>query len=545
MHCGRAIAGSRRRIGILQLAGVNNVLIGERLTYSMPGKDDKNDKKKAPAQAKPQAAAAAKAEAPAEATSPKPAAGALSKPKGPRPDKEAHEREISAIKDQIDAIQKKLKDVQDRINGTDNVKDTYDGRRKELRAKLDELGKERSEINDQRTKFLDKLKSIQAGIKKKLHLLNVNLQKDEVRSSKDKLGVRNAEEIDSQVAALEQQITSGGLKLIEEKRIVTEISALKKAKKTLETLGVQSSTVEDDQKEIDALRTQLDALNPRKDEINKQYDEIKATLKEVNDDRSRDQGSFSSLLDEKKSVKQEVDECYEKMRALRAEFKTQNDEWFQWERAERDRRNKEFQDQRKRANDEKVARAAEKELEDANIPAFTEEITTCNNLIAFLEQYTQPGKAATTSATPTKPAVDASLNIRSVDTSVPDGLVMMKKKEDRGEDYLVMGKGKKGKRQGSQAGTPATPTAKTVVKLDLTTMNLFDKLKVDVPITVADCEAALTALEAKKAKFLASQAEQTKKNKEVAEAKIAKIRAKIEAGGSPDDAIKELGGEDE
>ncbi|KAJ3216974.1 hypothetical protein HDU67_008703 [Dinochytrium kinnereticum] len=479
---------------------------------AMPGKEEKKV-----------ASSAAPAASPAESKPSTPVA----RPKGPRPDKEAHEREITAIKDQIEAVQKKLSAVQQTINSTDHIKGSYDGKRKELRAKLDELAKQRSEVNDQRTKILDKMKAVQANIKKK---------NDEVKSSKDKLGVKNVEDIEKQIASLEQQLTDGNLKLTDEKRIVSDIANLKKARKVLDTLGSQSSTVEGDKKQVDAYRAELDTLGPKKDAINKEYDVVKAELKDVDDGKRKDLGGLTELINQRKALKAEVDAAYESMRTLRADFKKQNDEWYHFERAERERRQKEYQESRKKDETARLTRAAEDELENSKIPAFTEEITICNSLIAFLQQYSsKPQAAATSTASPTPAPA------RAVDSSIPDGLVALKKKEDRGgEDYLVMGKGKKNRRGGSAAAGDHTPSPKTVIKLDLVSVDLFNKLKVNIPVTVADADSTIATLEEKKAKFLEDQAEQTAKNKAKAEAKIAALKAKVEAGASADDVIKEL-----
>ena len=58
--------------------------------------------------------------------------------------------------------------VQQKIGGTDNIKDSYDGQRKSLRENLETLTKQRTEVSDSRGKLLDKIKSLQASIKKKV-----------------------------------------------------------------------------------------------------------------------------------------------------------------------------------------------------------------------------------------------------------------------------------------------------------------------------------------------------------------------------------------
>ncbi|KAJ3319209.1 hypothetical protein HDU76_000616 [Blyttiomyces sp. JEL0837] len=453
----------------------------------------------------------------------------------PRPDKSAHEKELAAIKEKIDTIQKSMSGVQESINGTDNIKGAYDGRRKELRSQIEEINKKKNELNESRSKLLDQRNAIQAAMKKKT---------EEVKSSKDKLGVKSIAEADQQIQQLEQQLTSGSLKLIDEKRVVTEISNLKKAKKTLETLGTQASSVDTDKQQLDQIREALNTLDPQRKQVIEELDKARAELKTLDEEKRKDLGSLTDLIDKKKGHKAELDALYEKMRTLRNDFKKANDEWYNFERVERERINKERQEQRIKDGQIRIAKAAERELEAAQIPAFTEEITTCGALITFLQSHIA-GKPVNSVTAVAAASPLAATNIRKVENVMPDGAVALKKKDDREEEYMVMGgKGKKGKRgQSANTAAPSTPGPVKLPRFDISTMDMFFKLKIDVPTSAADLENTVKALEEKKAKFLVDQAEQTKKNIAAAEAKIAAIRAKAEAGGSVEDAVAELGGD--
>ena len=235
---------------------------------------------------------------------------------------------------------------------------------------------------------------------------------------------------------------------------------MKKSRKILETLGSQASTVEGDKEQIDKLRAELDALNPKKIEINKEYDVVKAELKKLDDSKKKHLTSLNVLITEKKNLKTEIDALYEKTRTLRADFKKANDEWFQWERAERERKQKEYQAQKKKDEAERLARAAERELEDAEIPAFTDEINDCNTLISFLQGYLNPGTAqsSTSSTSNSTSQFAATSNLRKVENSF-EGVVPLKKKDDREEDYMVMGKGKK--KRGGSAASSSSPSRQT------------------------------------------------------------------------------------
>ncbi|KAJ3281939.1 hypothetical protein HK104_011184 [Borealophlyctis nickersoniae] len=429
----------------------------------------------------------------------------------PRPDQEAYEKSLAEINAQIEILKAKQAEAQSKINGTDNIKGSFDGRRKELRAQLDELMKERNELNDQRTKISDKMTAIQSTLKKR---------GDEVRNSKDRLGYKSVEEVDQQINALEKQLQTGQAKLIEEKRMVAEISNLRKAKKVIEGFSAQQSSVQDERAKLDELRAQLNALHPQRNAVREKLDAVRAQLNELDNERKSQMGSFNELVNERKSVKAELDAEFDKLRTLRTEFKKQKDEYYAWQQEERKRKQEQYKARKQEEYEMRLTAAAEREREAAEVPAYTDEINECAALIKFLQS---DSKTATTSTATSTPAA-----ARSVDNGLPDGAVLLKKKSDREDDYMVMG-GKKGGKKGRKQGGAGEEKAKPF-KLDLETISQFIKLKVEIPTSAADVPKAVEALEAKKKWFEERQEEQTVKNKAAAEAKIAALKARAAQG---------------
>ncbi|KAI8612315.1 hypothetical protein BC830DRAFT_1137389 [Chytriomyces sp. MP71] len=450
-----------------------------------------------------------------------------------RPKKEEHFAELDAIKAKIETLQKKMSALQATINGTDNIKGTYDSKIKELREKLDVLAKERKQVNDDRNKHMDRIKALSAGIKKK---------NDDAKSAKD--SAKTVTDIDAKINNMESQISSGNLTMNEEKRLVTEISSLKKQRKTLESApaGSAASTVEADKAEIDALKAQLDLLKPRKDDINAQYDVVKADLTTQDGGKKKDLDSFNGLLTQKKALKAEIDGLYESQRTLREDFKRRNDEWFAATKAEREKRDQEYKDARKAEQAERLKMAAAQKLEDAEIPAFTEEIANCNTLIAFLSQYSATAVKAAVSASAETASAFAATNIRKVDDALPQGAVALKKKDDREEDFF-MGGGKKGKGAKKSNGTTPSTLAVKAFKVDLASLDMFSKLQLDIPTSAADVDASIAAIEAKKVQFLDEQAAQTLKNKEAAQAEVERLQKLAEESGDFESAAAELEGD--
>ncbi|KAJ3046906.1 hypothetical protein HK097_000407 [Rhizophlyctis rosea] len=443
-----------------------------------------------------------------------------------KPDQEAYDKELATINANIEALKVKHTAAQGKINGTDNIKGSFDSRRKELREKLDELNKERNELQERRGKILDQLKTGQAGLKKK---------GDEVRNSKDRLGYKSAEEVDKAINDLEHQLQLGQAKLIEEKRIVAEISNLKKAKKILEGFSSSQSSTESEKAKLDDLRSQLNAIDPQRNAVREKIDAVRAQLNELDGERKEQMGSFTDLVNERKAVKASLDAEFDKLRTLRTDFKKQKDEWYQWQNEERNRKRDQYKAQRQAEIEAKLTAQAQREREAAEVPAYSDEINEVNALIKYLKGWSGEKEEVK------EGGVKANANIRQVDNSLPEGAVALGKKSDREEEsFLMLGGGKKGrkgpKRTESLAPAAGKPKA---FKLDFETISQFMKLKIDIPVSAADVPTTVSALEEKKKWFEDNQKEQTKKNVEAAEKKIEELKAKAAAGDAALDAKAE------
>ncbi|KAJ3166835.1 hypothetical protein HDU88_002920 [Geranomyces variabilis] len=439
----------------------------------------------------PEIDAAPTAAAPAAA-----AAGKGRKAPPARPEQATYEKELAAIDANINKLKERLAAAQNKVNGTDNVKDAFSGRRQELRTQLDAVAAERKECSDKRSKLFDQMKALQASLKK---------TNDDTKSSKDRLGYKSVEEVDAKIVALERQQQSGEASLQAEKRIVAEISNLKKAKKILEGLTGQQASIEDEKKQLADVRAQLAANDPERDAIREKFDALKAELSALDDERKEKQGSLNDLWNDRRAIKAELDEEYNKMRAHKAEHKRQNDEWYNWQREESQRKKAEYAARLREDKDARLAVQAEKELEAAAIPAYTDEINQCTNLIRFLESF------STTEKVEAKPAASSAALV------LPEGAVVMKKKDD--EDFMVLGN-KKGKKGGKRA----QPSAPKPFKLDFDMIDQFVKLKFDLPTSAADIAPSVAKIQEKKQWYIDHQAEATAKAKAAAEKKIAALR---------------------
>ncbi|ORZ11667.1 hypothetical protein BCR41DRAFT_356724 [Lobosporangium transversale] len=290
-----------------------------------------------------------------------------------KPSQDEKNETIKEIEANIEKIRPRLNAVRDAIAGLNDKSDS------DPRTPL----RKRQKQKDKQAK-LDQLTALENSLKKKIADLKV---------TQDKLPFKTQEAVDAQIIRI--WITQVG----REKRVLSEISSLKKTKKTVEAVQIQA---------------ELDEINKVKEE----------GMKKRND-----------LFDERTRLQKELDAEYQRK-------KTVNDEYFA---ALREYQKFQQEEQvRKREEGERLAIAKE-ERELAEIPAYTNEITLCDSVYRYLLQFSNDEKRIAEAAV-AAPSEASTLNIRQADTTtnVPSG-VMLKKKADKEEEVFFVGKSKKNK----------------------------------------------------------------------------------------------------
>eukprot|EP00833_Pecoramyces_ruminatium_P014359 jgi/Orpsp1_1/1188391/evm.model.d7180000064408.1 len=368
-------------------------------------------------------------------------------------------------------------------------------------------------------RFVLTKEKLRSNVKKQLLRLK-NYKHFVERSAKQKLPVSNVKDIDAQVKQLEKQIEAG-VSVNEEKQLLKEISKLKQAKNTLDKVekSVAEFNVED---KIKALDAKIKKFDEERKPLEKQYTEVKAKLDALEDKRRAQSADFKSNKEERDKIQKEIDANIQKRRDLIAAFKTQREEYRAFVKADRERKEEERKKKIQAERDERLAKRFEAELELAEIPAFTEEINSCNTLIGILKNQLENKSEIN--------AEEAQKAAANLEASVPEGAVLLNSKSEREEEVFFSGK-KKNKKQHNKA----KETKNAPIKFDLGVMEAFWKLKVDVPSSTEEIKDAIKTLEEKRDYYQKNSAEQTKKNKEEAQRKIEEHRKKLEAGEDIDD----------
>lgn len=90
------------------------------------------------------------------------------------------------------------------------------------------------------------------------------------------------------------------MKLIDEKKALQEITALKRARRTLESSGSAEDAISSDKARIDELRKQLDDPESRK--VSDRFDELKKELDGLRDEGNKAYEERGKLFDERNAL---------------------------------------------------------------------------------------------------------------------------------------------------------------------------------------------------------------------------------------------------
>jgi chromosome segregation ATPase len=378
------------------------------------------------------------------------------------------------------------------------------GIRGELRTKMQELKAQRSVIEESKIPILNKIKELQQELKSKTEELN---------ATKEKLPYKRTEDIDKKVRDLEHQLESGAVgKLIEEKRMVAEVTKLKKNKKILEALGEEHQVVDQLKREVDATRAKLQEKDRASDAIRDQIRKVAAQLQDLPDDRNARQSKIQGLIAEKEETKKRLDHLQGEKNLCFADFQAAREAHNVWIEQDRLKRDELF---KRREIEEEISKL-EAEISNLELPPCQDQITECGNLQYYLKVNILKLPLDTCGPAPcsnghssTNASVPQVLNVRKVEK---DDYVVMKtklNKSSRENDSLylledqVSSKNKTQKKQ-------ATSTNTGSLKLPFWVIAGLEELGVGIVTTVQEVEAAVAKLDQAKRDFEKKQQDQLK-----------------------------------
>ncbi|KAM3065355.1 multicopy suppressor of BFA (Brefeldin A) [Clarireedia jacksonii] len=394
-------------------------------------------------------------------------------------------------------------------------------RRSDLIAQLKAIKEQQSSTKSGRMQVFDQIKKLDEQIKAK---------SSEQKAAKSKVGFKNVDELDREIERLQKAVDAANMKIVDERKTLTEISNLRKQRKGF-------SGFDETEKAIEALKAKKKSLqdtldDPEAKALSDKYSSLQAELDTLKAEQEEAYQNFGSLKAEKDKLYKEQQDKWVAYKKLQDDYHQgvrdfKNYEWNQRQKA-RERQKAEYE---KRENERKKERA-QKLLAEASDPAYLDEIRLAESVLRYLDPSSTSAKAPLQAPSGLEAAPG-----RTVDDSGLKG-VRVVKKEDREEDYFKGTGGKKGKKgkKGTATASPAsTPPASGKYSCPPAVMEDLSKMGLDPPMSAADVPAVTEKVKAKLAHWKEDQEAQTKRN-------IAKAQKEVERLDAEDQSTPEVPG---
>lgn len=315
-------------------------------------------------------------------------------------------------------------------------------------------------------------------------------------------------------------------------------------------LQADQDAINRDQTVMDDLHRQLD--DPELKAAHERAEAIRAELDQLTKEGDEFHTNKNKLYAQRDGFKAELDTLYSRKRELNLTYKDANNRYFDKMNRDRERRNEQYKAERKAEQEAKERAHALELLEDAELPAFQEEIEDCQTLIDFFSGKGSGVKERVDPASSKVALVGVpELELRQVETAPAAGFVQFTKKGDDEDVYFAGSKGKgKGRKNGGKVkpngaaavdgetygdATPPTPAPSSSDKLQvpLATLRALLKMSIPPPSSTADVVRIVEDLKTKKAWYDANQARVTKENVAKAEAEIQRLAKESSGAKAP------------
>lgn len=292
------------------------------------------------------------------------------------------------------------------------------------------------------------------------------------------------------------------MKLVDEKKALSDMSSLRKIRKNF-------GQFDDSQKQIDDLRAKIKDIkdsmeDPEQKALSEQYNKIQAELDTIKAEQDEAYKGISTLRDERSKLQAEQQEKYTAIRKLRDEYYGQKKAFQAFEREARDKARARREAEREQWKKDSLKKEADKALAEASYPAYSDEIRRANSLLQFLDP-THKAEARGPLTADSGLGAEAQ---RTVDDSALKGTKLVRK-EDREEEYApATKKGKKGKKGSAPAPSPA---AAKFFNCPPSVVEDCAFIGVDPPMASADVPAVIEKVKAKVEHWKNDQEAQTQR----------------------------------
>ncbi|WBW73259.1 mRNP complex [Schizosaccharomyces osmophilus] len=435
----------------------------------------------------------------------------MSSNKPARPDETVHKNALNELDAKINEVKKQFSEQKEKL-GAVRGGGSLQEKNAELRSELDQIRNAQSSIRTSKQALINKVKAQDEALKKKISELN-GLRKT--------IPYKSEADLDRQVHQLQAAVDSGTLKIVDEKKYLREITQCNRTRRSFTELNTLQASIDTMKNELNELRNQLN--DPESKKLSEKFVEVRSQLDEVRQKQDSYYKDQRKIFSERDAQKATLDELYNQRRGLQREYDTQLRAFRTYEREQRAKRQEQIRLEREARDKEKKQVVAERKLEEASIPAFTEEILACENLLKMFNVSVESSQQSSESPkqTPASNMRPRTLAPRNVDP-IPEGTVL--KKDNSDGDALFSGL-KKSKPKKSNKSTNNHHADSDRLNLSLGTIKEFDFVGVEAPLARTQVESAIEQLKSRIGNLKEKQDSTTKERIEKAKKELEKIEA--------------------
>ncbi|CAL6295437.1 unnamed protein product [Bathycoccus prasinos] len=407
----------------------------------------------------------------------------------PRPSREKHETAMKRLNEQIEERKKTIESAKSKI------KVLRDGREKEqakyapIRSKLNELAAQCQILMQTRD-----------ACRKEVQALDNMGKGERDGGSGNRGGGKSAEQIDAEMARIEDQLSHETMSLKEEKVLVEKIKQLNKMKDSARAMAAKQARITGTdgsrkamQEKAKAKDVEINANKAEQQKLKNEIDKIRGVEGGGNNKNKKENGksgnsgggdnfnkNVKALESERDGAYKQILKIRKEMDDLRDDFKKKNNEWLKREKVFR----------------------AERDAEENAPEPFEAEISSCDQLVSFLQKFLPKSAPAEATSSSSKNGSAEDL------TAKLSGLKMVNKrdKDEEMDDLLSMTgtltKAKKNKVNAMKNAGPKPPKETDKVNLSLDAYGMFGKVGISAPLIVGEVPRCVELLNEKKEEFL-------------------------------------------
>ncbi|KAI0106296.1 hypothetical protein GGR51DRAFT_179516 [Nemania sp. FL0031] len=375
-------------------------------------------------------------------------------------------------------------------------------RRQELIAEANEIRSKQGVGKNARNSKLDQIKRLDEQLRSRIA---------EQKTARGKVAFKSVEEIDRKIESLEKEVNSGMMKLVDEKKALTEVSNLRKQRKNFAQFDNSQKAIDDVKAKIKEIKDSME--DPEARALSDRYTKVQSELDSIKAEQDEAFKNLNSLRDERSKLQAEQQEKFQAVRKLKDEYYAAKKAFGEYEREARQKVRERQKAERERYEKEKKKERAQKMLQEASDPAYLEEIRRANSLLHFFDPSSASAEKAPLLA-------DSGLTAqasRRVDDSGLKGTKLVRK-QDNDDEYLpAIKKGKKGKK--------SAPVEKSGFNCPPSVIDDCSFMGIDPPMSATDVPAIVEKVKAKLENWKSDQQAETQRNVEKAKKEIEKLEA--------------------